>query len=293
MFSDVTPLNIHVSGFRPSMGMFDSETIDESTSDHFYPYVEHAFSHYEDVLVNSAKVWDWFRQRKIELSHPLISQFRLGFADRTLCKHFTRDKGRQSDVVRGAWQQLGILKPSGHQYFHGDVVVPFFDTEHRIAGAYGRRISHEYRQKHIYYHHWFYKDQVTFFNRQALEEYNRIILCKSPIEALVLISAGISNVIATMGLYSFGHLHLEELECYRPSEVILAFDNTDTGNHVSGMIAQALSASNIVCSRFPLPRNQDVGDLAQSHENSHEILTGCIDQVTPFSQSYENLVRRS
>lgn len=290
MLSGLTPLNINVAGFMTSIDNPHIRSIDQVYPvNDLYAYVEHAFNHYEEVLINTPHVWDWFQARKIDLTHPLISQFRLGFADRTLCQNFGRDKGRQSDIVRGAWQRLGILKLSGHQYFHGDVVFPFIDIDDRILGAYGRRVSPENRLDHIYYHHWF-NGNATFFNRQVLEDYSRIILCKSPVEALVLISAGLPNVISTMGLFSFGQSHLSELRQYRPSEVVLAFDNSDSGNHVSGLVAQALSSVDIRCSRLTLPRNQDIGELAQRDEDCYETLKGMVNGALPFDQSYENLL---
>lgn len=289
MFNHITPLNINIAGYSPSIQLPDQYDINEIYPvNDLYPYVEHAFNHYEEVLVNAPKVWDWFKKRKIDINHPLISQYRLGFADRSLCKNFSRDKGRQAELFRGALQRLGILKPNGRQYFHGDVIFPFFDSNDRITGAYGRRISSENRENSIYHHHWFY-GEATFFNQKALEDYKSIILCKSPIEALLLICAGIPNVIATMGLFSFGQAHLIELESYKPAEVVLAFDNTDVGNHTAGLIAQALSSSDIYCSRLTLPRNQDIGEFVQRHDNHNQALIGLVNEVIPFEQSFEKL----
>lgn len=288
MFSSVTPLNISVSGYMTSID--NPRSIDQASPvNDLYAYVEHAVNHYEEVLINTPHVWDWFKARKIDLTHPLISEFRLGFADRSLCKNYGRDKGRQSDLVRGAWQRLGILKPSGYQYFLGDVVFPFFDEDDKIVGAYGRRVTPENRCDRIYHHHWLH-GQAAFFNRQVLEQYSMIVLCKSPLEALVLISAGISNVVSTMGLFSFGHAHLNELEKYRPSEIVLAFDNSDSGNHVAGMVAQALSATGLKCSRLNLPRNQDIGQLAQREDDLPDMFNKLLGEALPFDQSYENLL---
>lgn len=290
MFNQVTPLNIQVAGRNSAMHLSASNDTDHFLKgDDQYAYVEHAFGHYEEVLISAPHVWDWFKSRKINLTHPMISEFRIGFSDQSLCKEYGRDKGRQSDIVRGAWQRLGILKTSGYEYFHGDVIFPFIGVDDRIVGAYGRRITSENRPNRFYHHHWFYGD-VTFFNIKALQDCRRVVLCKSPVEALVLISAGISNVISTMGLYSFGHAHLCELEKYQPSEVVLAFDNTDTGNHVAGLVAQALSAVNISCSRLGLPRNHDIGRLAQRQDHEHGMFSELIDDARPFNQSYESIL---
>lgn len=289
MFNDVIPLNISTAGLIPMQcdELNDVWNVANTNSEH---YVNHAFRHYQDVLIENRSLWAWFQARKILLTEDLINQFSLGFADRSLCKGYPRSTGRQGELVRGAWQRLGILKPSGHQFFHGDVVFPFHDANGRIAGAYGRRISMENRPDNIYYHHWF-SGKATFFNREALEKYSRLILCKSPIEALTLITIGIPNVISTMGIYSFSQLHLEDIERYQPSEIILAFDNTDEGNHVSGMIAQTLSTVDVRCLRLPLPRNKDINKVAIDNEDHANLLREIVDLAFPYSQTYENLAR--
>lgn len=292
MFNDVIPLNIGVAGQAP---FISDKRLDIGCDAYPYStlnvYVDYAFNHYKQVLFQSPDIWRWFTERKIILTDEMIEQFSLGFADRTLCKEYPREKGRQSEIVRGAWQMLGLLKPSGHQYFHGDVVFPVFNEEGDIVGAYGRRILNENRPGHVYHHHWFHGD-ATFFNQQALRDFNRVILCKSPIEALTLISAGITNVISIMGIYSFGHHHLAELEKCKPAEIILAFDNSDTGNHVSGLVAQVLDAQDIACYRLPLPRNKDINAFVQDYDDHVPVLMDLIDCAFPYQQSFENLIRR-
>ncbi len=170
-------------------------------------------------------------------------------------------------------------------------MLPFFDIDGRIVGAYGRRISPENRQSHIYHHHWFYGN-ATFFNIEAVRQFNHLILCKSPIEACVFISAGFKNVIATMGMYSFGQYHLELLEHFKPSEVTLAFDSSDSGNLVCGMIAQALDAQGTVCRRLGLPKNMDVVVFAQSHDDHADKLKELLEASAPYQQTFENLLRK-
>lgn len=292
MFNDVIPLNIKVAGQASFVHLPGHELDPEAyADDRLNVYVDHAFRHYKQVLLNTPDVWRWFAERKILLTHELIETFSLGFADRTLCKDYRREKGRRSEIVRGAWQVLGLLKPSGHQYFHGDVVVPIYDDQAHIVGAYGRRVSPEQRPGHVYHHHW-YNGDATFFNRSALSPCDRVILCKSPIEALTLLSAGFTNVIATMGIFSFGHHHLAELDRIRPTEVVLAFDNSDTGNHVAGMVAQALDAYEIPCLRLPLPRNKDINAFVHGYDDHVPELERIIDAAFPYQQTYENLVRR-
>jgi len=292
MFNDVIPLNIKVAGQASFLSYkhneFDLETF---ADDRLNVYVDHAFNHYKQVLLDNPEIWSWFSQRKIQLTEELIERYCLGFADRTLCKGYKRSEGRRAEIVRGAWQVLGLIKPSGHQYFLGDAVFPVFDATGCIVGAYGRRVTPEKRPEHVYHHHWFNGD-ATFFNRQALFDYESVIICKSQVEALTFITAGIPNVVSIMGIYSFGSHHLAELEHVRSSNVILALDNTDTGNHVSGLIAQVLNAQGVECQRLPLPRNMDINRFAQDHEDHITALHALVDAAFPYQQTYENLVRK-
>ena len=291
MFNDVIPQNISQSGYAPFFNdHMDKDWIERFPQHSLDIYVDHAFEHYKYMIIHTPEVWRWFAQRKILLCHDLINEFKLGYADRSLCKDYTREKGRQAEIVRGALQILGILKATGHQYFHGDAVFPFFDIDGRIIGAYGRRVTSEKRPGHIYHHHWFHGN-ATFFNIKALKAFNQLILCKSPVEALVLLSAGIKNVIATMGMYSFGQHHLEILDEFKPKEIVLAFDASDSGRLVSGMIAQALDAQDIACRRLPLPKDMDLVSFARSHEDHLPKLSALVTAAVPYKQTFENIVR--
>ena len=192
--------------------------------------------------------------------------------------------------MRGALQMLGLLKDTGHQYFHGCAVFPIFDIDGRIVGAYGRRITPENRPGHVYHLHW-YHGSPSFFNIQALRDYNSVTLYKSPVEAMVAIAAGFENSIATTGLYSFGQHHLETLERFQPKEIVLAMDASDSGNLVAGMIAQALDAQGISTRRMALPRNMDVVDFVQSRDNYEAELKQLVSSAEPYQQTYENILR--
>ncbi|MCP4769418.1 MAG: toprim domain-containing protein [Gammaproteobacteria bacterium] len=289
MFSDVVPLNVSISKRAPAVGFFDEpEEIDMGFNINETAHVDYVFDHYQKVLLECPKALRWFAYRKIKPPTEMIERFRLGFADRSLGQNFTRKMGRKAEVVCGTWQRLGLLKPSGHQFFHGDVVFPFQNSCGQVVGAYGRRISSENRSNQISHYYWM-GGKATFFNLGALAENNQIVLCKSPVDALTLLSSGFDNVISTMGLYSFNHHHLAELERYAPSEVVLAFDNSDPANQVSGLISQALEASDIPCLRLPLPRNMDVNDFARRQPDHITGLKELMANAFRYRQTYERL----
>jgi len=292
MFNSVIPLNVNIAKRIPIFSLSNEfENAESHLSEAEAAYANYALEHYTNVLLNNSAALKWFSNRKIELTTELIKEFHIGFADSSLGKQFQRSSGRKGEIVRGAWQWLGIVKPSGYQFFLGDVVIPFYGEDGVVTGAYGRRISPENRARHIYFHHWIGGD-VTFFNLQALSAYNQIIYCKNPIEALTFICAGIPNAISPMGMYSFEEIHLRELEKYHSTEVVLALDNSDAGNHVSGLIAQILGTIDINCFRMPLPRNQDVNSFACEQRDYKEALAELVEDAYQFKQSFEMFVHR-
>lgn len=293
MFNSITPLNISQASplpFYQFPGVVD-ESSDRGLDEVDVLHINTSFSYFRDRLQSNPVAIRWLGQRKITVTESLISEFQLGFSDGSLCRtFFPRSAGRSSEMARGCLQRLGILKPSGFEYFHGCVVFPFLDEENQIVEAYGRRISPESRKAKTYHHHWNTR-QAFFFNLKALAEHEQIILCKSPLEALTLISAGIPNVVGLMGIFSFEEAHTRLLQRYGTKQIVLALDNSDTGNHISGLIAQVLETCGIDCLRVPLPKHTDINQFAQQHQDHEEALTELLNKRFPYEQTYEKLLK--
>lgn len=292
MFSDVIPLNIGVSTMVPGAyfpGMEDF-FVDPGMDSVKSMHLKILFNQYHQTLLESNKQKVWFKDRSVDITDDIIRRFHLGFADTSISKKISRKHGRESEYFRGNMRQLGLYKSTGYPFFHGDILFPLFDKHGAITAAYGRRVTDENRSHKLYHRHWSIGDPV-FFNQAAIELNSTIILCKTPLEALTFICAGIENVISTMGIYSFEAEHLAILEKHNIREVTLAFDNSDQGNHVSGLISQCLNASNIQCLRLQLPKNSDVNLFAQRYSNRREAMRYLVETSFPCNQSYENMLR--
>ncbi|MFL0800718.1 MAG: toprim domain-containing protein [Agarilytica sp.] len=293
MFNDVIPLNVGVSTYMPSTffpGLEDyplNNEIDDLQAFH----IGLEFDHYQQTLLSNDKHKQWFRDRGIPITDELIKRFKIGFADNSFGKKVTREHGRKAEFFRGNMQRSGLYKDTGRPFFHGDVVFPFFNDEEKLVGAYGRRVTPENRASRLYHRQWDIGDTL-FFNQRILKSSKQVIYCKTPVEALNLICAGFDNVIATMGVYNFSEKHFQKLVESDMTEVVLAFDNSDQGNHVCGVIAQCLNAEGIFCSRLPLPKNHDVNQYAQRYGDKKSSLSELVKSKFPFSQSYENLIGR-
>lgn len=292
MLTDITPVNISNSFSHPLIVCKNKE---DDINQHILHAKEvsrknYAFGYYQSILKIDEIAIDWLKSRKIY--HPdMLDTFKIGFADNALGNTLEHCRSAAGAEDRGILRKLGLVRHTGYQFFRQSMVFPFLNSEGEIIAAYGRRIAERAKNYLRLHLHW-NQESALFFNMQALKKYKTVILCKSPIEALTLWCAGIKNVIAIMGVYSFDHTHLVVLEESGVSEVVIAFDNTDSCNYVSGMVAQSLNAVGITCRRLALPRNQDVNAFAVSQDDHVSALKSAVGAARPFRQTYSNLMGR-
>ena len=65
MFSSVYPQNIAQAGYAPFLPVNDGENwLDSLPRESLDVYVDHAFHHYNDVIIHSPEVWRWFSDKK-------------------------------------------------------------------------------------------------------------------------------------------------------------------------------------------------------------------------------------
>lgn len=125
----------------------------ESQQDTYNPdalMINQVFDHYHQSLKAQPKLSEMFVSRKIDPDY--IDFFRIGFADRTLGYELQSSKCLLGSRNRGRLQRLGLLKSTGHEFFRGAMVIPYFDHEGKVIGAYGRRPRHQRRSPayHLY-----------------------------------------------------------------------------------------------------------------------------------------------
>ena len=251
--------------------------------------IDQVFEHYHQVLKLQPDLLKMLVQRKIDPN--CIDRFNIGFADRTLGFELQSPKCLLGSRNRGHLQRLGLLNASGHEFFRGAMVFPFCNDDGRIVGAYGRRPRPQRRSPA--YHLYWNAQQVTFFNALDKRLPKTLILCKSELDALTLLTAGIENVVATMGIRGFNDIQLSRLQNDGVSRVYIAFDNTPTTNHDARLVAQALDAIDISCYRLKLPLGQDVNQFAMTQTDVANAFNQLIDSATSFKQCHSKLKSRS
>lgn len=238
------------------------------------------FQHYHQKFNEHPALIRALSSRKIKEEY--IEQFTIGFCDRTMGFELQSPKCLLGSQNRGRLQRLGLLKDSGHEFFRGALVIPYKDCQGNIVGAYGRRFRHQRRSP--VYHLFWNADQSSLFNEKALAHNENIILCKSPIDALTMMSVGVGNVVATMGVKGFNQSQLEQMVDAGTKCVSIAFDQTPEAQRYARLISQALAMMNISCKKITLPIGLDINGYAMLHDNVEAAFRTVIETAEPISQ---------
>jgi len=249
--------------------------------------IDLVLDHYTDCLLNSELALSYLASRGID-DVEVIRKFRLGYSDRSLGLRLQELDITQEERARGQLKLTGLLKPSGHEFFHGSIVIPYIDENGIVQGGYGRRITPKLKSPSVYHVHWNPANTV-FFNQEALQAHEVIIVCKTALEALSYWILGFRNVVSTLGLRHFNEHHLFALQQYGVKKILIAFDNDRKGNRAARQIAQLVSAYDIECCRIRYPQEKDANDCLLFCRQSKPYFEGLVNKAKPCTQSFSSL----
>jgi post-segregation antitoxin (ccd killing protein) len=138
-----TPRKVTTTRALPTPVAFDADEQDLLTQ---------TLDYYRECLTASAAGLAYLKARGLD--HPaLIDTFKLGLADRTLGLRLPMKNRQAGATIRERLQTMGILLPSGHEFFTGSLVIPVFDERGQVAEVYGRKIQERHRPgtaKHLF-----------------------------------------------------------------------------------------------------------------------------------------------
>ncbi len=251
-----------------------------------YLMIDQVIEHYHQSLKLKPKLSEMLIRRKID--PDVIDRYRIGFADRTLGFELQSPKCLLGSRNRGHLQRLGLLKESGHELFRGAMVFPYPDNKGRIVGAYGRRPRRQ--QRSPTYHLYWNAQQVSFFNAMNQSLPSDLILCKGSLDALTLITAGMENTVATMGIRGFNDTQMNWLLENGVRRVYVAFDHTPSADQSALLVAQALETIGIQCFRVRLPTGLDVNRYAMTQREVATAFKRLVKASLPLKQHYRGLV---
>lgn len=227
--------------------------------------------HYQLTLLEHEQARRFLLQHGIS-GNSLLSNFRLGFADRSLGLRLQKLGKEKEAFTRGALQRLGLLKPSGHEFFRGCVIFPFVTVDGEITGAFGKRITPKLKAGSVYQAHWI-SSQTGFFNETALTQYPEVIVCKNPLDAVIWWQYGFKNVVSLMSSDYFSELHLKRLQALPKDRLYLALGSTASDVTATWKVASALTSAGFPLSIVLYPGGVDMETLIKTVENPVQALS--------------------
>lgn len=115
----------------------------------------------------------------------------------------------------------------------GRLVFPHTAPDGRVVNLYGRAVgSHDKVPKHLRHDHL--PGEKGYFNAPALLA-ERVVVCEGPFDALALMAAGLSNVVAIYGVDGWRWEW-----AFHSKELVFALDNDEAGSRWSVLGREAL-----------------------------------------------------
>jgi DNA primase len=215
---------------------------------------------YHQTLLEAPEALEYLHRRGLG-DEQLIRRFRLGYANRTLGYRLPPKQVKAGSELRGALQQLGVMRKSGHEHLAGSIVIPLLDAENRVVQLYGRKIRDNLR-KGTAYHLYLPGPHRGVFNREGIEGQAEVILCESLIDSLSFIAAGFENVTTSFGTNGFTDELLEALKACGAQRILIAYDSDAAGNQAAEKLAEVLTKEGFDCFRLNFPKGMDANEYA-------------------------------
>ncbi len=227
---------------------------------------------YHETLSQSPEALAYLEKRGLNCPE-LISAFKLGYANRTLCYRLPEKPYKAGTVLRNALQSIGVLRESGHEHLNGSIVVPLFDETGAVVQLYGRKIRDDLRAGTAY-HLYLAGEHAGIFNLAYLNNNptREIILCEALMDALTFWRWGFKNVTSSFGVNGFTD---ELLQCFKSlgiERVLIAYDRDEAGNVAADTLAARLGAEGFSCYRILFPKGMDANRYACQMQPANKAL---------------------
>jgi len=223
---------------------------------------------YRAALAGSLEAQGWLERHRLA-DDVGLETFGVGFSDRTLGLSLpVKVRGRDDDV-RGRLQQLGVLRPSGHEHFRGCVTLPVADTDGAVVQVFGRTLLDDARLV-AGRDRWLPPARRGVWNLGGLD--NEVIVCGGIIDAFTWWCAGFRSVTACDGPAGFGDEMAEMLVERGVGRVVVAFDADTAGDTGAREVAGRLGRAGVSCARVGLPRGLGVNAVAVRAKQPTDVL---------------------
>ncbi len=247
---------------------------------------------YHRAFLSDPKAMQYLEKR--HCMHPeAVKLFKIGYANRTLGYRVpgTTASGKR---LKARLKGIGIMRKSGHEHLSGSVVLPIMDLNGNPVQMYGRKITTGLRKgtpEHLYLE----QPMAGVWNLTGIANQKQWILCECIIDALTLWCHGLRNVTCCFGKNTFTDDMWTLVRKVRPTKIIIAFDNDESGNKAGEKLAPKLAKEGANIHRLKVAQGKDINEyvclLAGKDKNAIAgILQGlCVDAPVMHPADPENV----
>lgn len=208
---------------------------------------------YHEVLKKSQVALGYLESRGLNNSE-MIDKFRLGYSNRSLLTELPAQRNQATNKLRERWQEVGLLRETGHEHFNNCIIVPIFNELGEVVEIYGRKVVTTVRSD-MPLHLYMKGPHRGVWNAQDLlsNGYKEVILCEALLDALTFWMMGYRNVTSSYGVEGFTSEHLSLFKQLKIERVLVAYDSDEAGNNAATKLAKRLTTEGIACSRIDFP----------------------------------------
>jgi DNA primase catalytic core len=200
---------------------------------------------YHGSFCESRPAQDYLAGRGIK-DGELFRHFKVGFADGRLRRMLPEDPAHEFTAGLTA---VGVLNEKGGEFFHGCVTFPILDENGAVVGMYGRRAVGS-GPAHLYLP----GPHRGVWNAAAVKAHPDLVLTESIIDALSLLSVGVTNAVPLYGVNGLTEDHVRLMKERRTRRIYLCLDNDEAGDRAREPLMEKLSALGVEVLSYGLPR---------------------------------------
>lgn len=237
-------------------------------------YVEMALLHYQSALTASKRASDYLIHER-GLSASIISEFNVGFCDRSFGRLLPEGESIEGAMARGALQRQGIIKPNGREALRGCITFPVRGSDGQLIDVYGRKVA-KYQRRGSAHRMTLFKERCSFFNAQVLNSETKIVLVSSPLEALSLIQLGVTNTVGLLGLNTLSEMMLTQLAKSMVHQVTVIFAAHAAGQRYSNLVCKQLTGLGIAAQSYFSEANGDINNMLTTSSAIRELVNHAV-----------------
>lgn len=203
------------------------------------------------------------------LTDEIVDEMKIGYAGDNWSDLY--DFFREKSVPLEEAERLGLIKPKKNGYFdlfHHRLIFPILSTQEDVVGFGGRVLDKEQKPKYLNSPESpiFHKGRTFYglnFAAKAIRQYDRVVIVEGYMDQIALYSAGIKNVVATLGT-ALTEDHARVIQKYT-SQIVLMFDGDFAGMNAAERSLVPMFAQGLCPLAVFLPESLDPDDYVKKY----------------------------